>query len=77
MTHAEETTPHRKWWTLTRRRWAYGVLVAAGTVLVVHGIVTTEQVAAWLLLGAALLGVTGLAVANPTPEPGNDARADE
>lgn len=56
------------WWTLTRRRWAYTVLVAAGGVAAVYGITTTEQLAAWLVLGAALLGVGGLALANPTKD---------
>lgn len=54
--------------TLAQRRWAYGVLVAAGTVAVTYGIVNTEQLAAWLVLGAALLGVGGLALANPTKD---------
>lgn len=52
--------------TLSQRRWAYGVLGAAGAVAVTYGIVSTEQLAAWLVLGGALLGVTGLALANPT-----------
>lgn len=54
------------WWTLARRRWAYGVIAAAGALAATYGVVTTEQVAAWLVLGGALLGVTGLALANPT-----------
>lgn len=52
--------------TLAQRRWAYGVLLAAGAVATTYGIVSNEQLAAWLVLGGALLGVTGLALANPT-----------
>lgn len=52
--------------TLAQRRWAYSVLIAAGSVAVAYGIATTEQLAAWLVLGGALLGVGGLALANPT-----------
>lgn len=57
-----------KKFTLAQRRWAYSVLAAAGSVAIVYGIATTEEVAAWLLLGAALFGVTGIAVANPTKD---------
>lgn len=66
MTHTDPTTPRRKWFTLKRRRWAYGVLSAIAVALVVQGVASAEQVAAWLGVGAALLGVTGLAIANPT-----------
>lgn len=54
-----------KFWTLARRRWAYGVLAAAGVLALAYGITTTEQLAAWLTLGGALLGVTSLAAAHP------------
>lgn len=52
--------------TLARRRWAYAVLVAAGGVALIYGFASTEEIAAWLVLGAALLGVTGIAVTHPT-----------
>lgn len=55
-----------KFFTLKRRRWAYGVLVAVGAAAVTYELVTPEQSAAILAVGAALLGATGLAVANPT-----------
>lgn len=64
----DHAAPRRKWWTLKRRRWAYGVLIAAGGVAVAHGVATAEQLATWLALGGALLGVGGLALANPTAE---------
>lgn len=54
------------WWTLTRRRWAYGVATALVPVAVAFGLLTGDQAAPLLGLAAALLGVTGLAFANPT-----------
>ena len=54
------------WWTLTRRRWAYGIAAAAAGVAIAYGIVTPAQTVAWLALAGALLGVSGLALANPT-----------
>lgn len=56
------------WWTLSRRRWAYGVAVAAGGVAVTFGLITDAMLAALLVLVGALLGVTGLAIANPTAD---------
>lgn len=52
------------------RRWLYGVGVAAGSVCLVYGLITSEQLVVWLALLAALLGVTayanaGLAGATP------------
>lgn len=57
-----------KWWTLKRRRWLYGVLAAVGALALTYGIVSTEQLAAWLVLGGALLGVTYTALKNPTDD---------
>ncbi|PII81556.1 hypothetical protein BMH32_04720 [Leucobacter sp. OLJS4] len=54
--------------TLARRRWLYGILAGAGGVALVYGLVNPEQLAAWLVLGGALFGVTGTALANPTPD---------
>lgn len=56
------------WWTLKRRRWAYGVAVAAGGVAVAFGLITEAMLASVLVLAGALLGVAGLAVANPTED---------
>jgi hypothetical protein len=46
-------TPHR-------RKWAYGVTTAGLTVLATYGVLNSDQLAAWLYLGAA---VTGMATA--------------
>ena len=54
------------WWTLKRRRWLYGVATALVPVATVYGLTTEAQNAALLALAGALLGVTGLALANPT-----------
>lgn len=54
------------WWTLKRRRWAYGIAAALVPVALAFGIATGEQLAALLTLAAAVLGVGGLALANPT-----------
>ena len=43
--------------TPRRRKWAYGVVAGTLTVLGVYGIVTSDQAAAWDLLGAAALGL--------------------
>lgn len=53
-------------WTLARRRWAYGVVTALVPVAVIYGLVTAEQAAALLVLAGAALGVAGLALAHPT-----------
>jgi len=60
--------PRPKFWTLTRRRWAYSIAVAAGGVAIAYGLASSEQVAALLVLGAALFGVSGMALANPTQD---------
>jgi hypothetical protein len=57
-----------RWWTLKRRRWAYGVLMAAAPVAAAFGIGTAQQHAAIGGLAAAVLGVGALALANPTKE---------
>lgn len=48
------------------RRYVYGVLAAAGPIVVFYGLATTEEVALWLGVGATILGTpTGaLAAAN-------------
>lgn len=43
--------------TTRRRKWAYRVAWAVLGVLGVYGVVSGEQLAAWLLLAAALLGM--------------------
>lgn len=63
----DRTRPRGKL-TLKQRRWAYGVLTALGGVALTYGIAEPDQVASLLVLGAALLGVAGVAVAHPTEE---------
>lgn len=54
-----------------RRRWIYGIALAAAPLLVAANLLTGEQVELWLnLLNAVLLlGASGLAVANVGVEP--------
>lgn len=54
--------------TLAERRWIYGVLLAAGGVALTYGWVNGEQLGSLLTLAGALLGVGGLALANPTKD---------
>ena len=39
------------------RRWVYGIALAAGSLALIYGLVTGEQLAGWLALIAAVLGV--------------------
>lgn len=56
------------WWTLKRRRWAYGVAISLVPVAIAFGIGTEQQLTALVGMAAAVLGVTGLALANPTDD---------
>ncbi|WP_449279618.1 hypothetical protein [Leucobacter sp. GX0328] len=56
------------WWTLRRRRYLYGLAAAAVPVAVSYGLVSGDQTVPLLALAAAVLGTTGTALANPTPE---------
>lgn len=40
------------------RAYLYGVMVAAGAVALVYGLVNAEQLGVWLALGGAVLGVS-------------------
>ena len=52
------------------RAYIYGILVAAGAVALVYGLVNVEQLGVWLALAGAALGLSnGLALAN-TPTSG-------
>ncbi len=64
----DHAAPRTKFWTLNRRRWAYGVLVAIGAAAVTFGKLTGAENEAILAVGGALLGVAGIAVANPTED---------
>lgn len=55
------------------RAYIYGVMVAAGAVALVYGLVNAEQLGVWLALGGAVLGLSnGLALAN-TPKGRHEA----
>lgn len=60
-----DRTNRRKWWTLKRRRWAFGVAIAAVPVAAAFEIGTNAQHVALIGLAAAVLGVSTLALANP------------
>ena len=49
--------------TDNRRRWIYGVLVAAGAVAIGYDWIAADKLALWLALAASMLG-NGLAIAN-------------
>ncbi len=57
--------------TQAQRAYWYRFLVSVGALVVVYGLAAAEEVAAWLAVGAALLGY-GLPAAN-TPATGEDA----
>lgn len=63
--HAAERAP---FWTLARRRWAYGIATALVPVATIYGLVTPDQGAALVVLAGAVLGVTGLALSHPTEQ---------
>lgn len=55
------------------RAYIYGIMVAAGAVALVYGLVTPDQLGVWLALGGAVLGLSnGLALAN-TPKGRHEA----
>ena len=68
MTTPKHAAPKPKRFTLKRRRYLYGVALAVGAVALSFGLIAEEQVAPLLGLAAALLGVTGTALANPTED---------
>ncbi|WP_165218162.1 hypothetical protein [Schaalia sp. ZJ1691] len=45
------------WLTSSRRKWLYAVTAAVLALLGVYGIVESEQLAAWLVVASAVLGV--------------------
>ena len=54
------------------RKWIYGIVAAVIPVLVILGVLTTEDTQVWLNLAAAILGLgaAGLAVPNTPPADG-------
>ncbi len=52
------------------RAYIYGILIAAGAVAVVYGLVNVQQLGVWLSLGGAALGLSnGLALVNVPKSP--------
>lgn len=60
--------------TPARRRWLYRVAWSVLGLLGVHGLVTGEQLAAWLLVAAAVLGIAD-SHTDPTTTSGMPRRA--
>lgn len=58
--------PVFSWLTETRRAWLYRVLTAVAALAVVYGLISGEQAAAWIAVGAALIGLP-VAAANTRP----------
>lgn len=63
-----DRTRRGTFWTLTRRRWAYGVALASVPVAAAFGIGTANQHVAIIGLAAAVLGIGTLALRNPSPD---------
>lgn len=63
-----DRTKRGTWWTLKRRRYLYGIAAAAAPVAVSYGLVSGDQTVSLLFLAAAVLGLSGTALANPTTE---------
>ncbi len=57
-----------RFWTLRRRRYLYGIAVAAVPLVLSRGWATPAEAVQLLALSAAVLGVAGTALAHPTPE---------
>lgn len=60
--------------TPARRRWLYRITWATLTILGVYGLLTGEQIAAWAILAAAVLGIAD-AHTDPTTTSGMPRRA--
>lgn len=50
------------------RQYIYGILVTLAPLAVIYGLVSEQEVALWLAVGAAILG-NGLALANTPSTP--------
>jgi hypothetical protein len=47
------------------RQYIYGIVIAAGALALIYGIVNSQQLGGWIALGGAILGISnGLALAN-------------
>ncbi|WP_166985226.1 phage holin [Canibacter zhoujuaniae] len=54
--------------TYKRRQLIYRLSIALTALLVIYGVLTEEQAAAWIGLVAVGLGVPGLALSNMSPD---------
>ncbi len=61
------------------RAWLYDILIAAGPILGAYGLVSQNEIALWVALGAAVLGIPAgiTARANLTPSSGASSKQPE
>jgi hypothetical protein len=65
---ADHATPSRYVPSPKARAYIYRVLVAAGPVVLLYGLLSTEEIAVWLGLGATILSPGGALAAANTPK---------
>lgn len=58
--HSNKGTTMEKVMTIKVRVWLYGIGIGIGGVCLVYGVLTAEQLVAWLGLLAAILAVTAV-----------------
>jgi len=58
-----EETPNKWIPSPEVRKWIFGILAAAGPLVVFYGLATQEEVALWLGLGATIIGTPGASLA--------------
>lgn len=54
------------WLTASRRAWLYRVLASATPLLVLYGVVSGEEAAAWLAAAGSIIGSSVAALHTPT-----------
>lgn len=64
---------HRVVLTAHRRKWLYGVLIAAVPLLIVYGVIEDAQAPLWIALVGAVLGNATAAAHTPTERTPPDA----
>ena len=67
---ADHAAPNRYIPSPKVRAYVYRVLVAAGPVVLLYGLLTAEEIAVWLGLGATILSPGGALAAANTPKEG-------
>jgi hypothetical protein len=67
---AEHAAPNRWVPSPKARAYIYRCLVAAGPVVLLYGLLTAEEIAVWLGLGATILSPGGALAAANTPTKG-------